>query len=236
MSREALVLLVCCCDFRDGAEWLIPSKSLRNAVIRAFPGLFRILRMCAPRRAAAVVRPRGREKSADRRRRILISRLLIIRTSVPRRKSPFPAYFKGFPAVSPLIPPYPAFLKYPVSPQSHKLPRSPIRQPAFSAHRHRIYLLRYIRWSNPSATALRCRCHGILRCHRFNNYRHLLIGGIINRRSKLHSPHLLSSIPQFLQKMKWQIESDAVRLFIPKTHRCKQRVRLPPYPLHTTNQ
>ena len=42
---------------------------------------------------------------------------MIIRTSVPRRKSPFPAYFKGFPAVSPLIPPYPAFLKYPVSPQ-----------------------------------------------------------------------------------------------------------------------
>lgn len=117
MSREALVLLVCCCDFRDGAERLIPSKSLRNAVIRAFPGLFRILRMCAPRRAVAVVRPRGREKSADRRRRILISRLLIIRASVPRRKSPFPAYFKGFPAVSPLIPPYPAFLKYPVSPQ-----------------------------------------------------------------------------------------------------------------------
>ena len=117
MSREALVLLVCCCDFRDRAERLIPSKSLRNAVIRAFPGLFCILRMCAPRRAAAVVRPRGREKSADRRRRILISRLLIIRASVPRRKSPFPAYFKGFPAVSPLIPPYPAFLKYPVSPQ-----------------------------------------------------------------------------------------------------------------------
>ena len=120
MSREALVLLVCCCDFRDRAERLIPSKSLRNAVIRAFPGLFRILRMCAPRRAAAVVRPRGREKSADRRRRILISRLLIIRASVPRRKSPFPAYFKGFPAVSPLIPPYPAFLKYPVSPQAKK--------------------------------------------------------------------------------------------------------------------
>lgn len=120
MSREALVLLVCCCDFRDRAERLIPSKSLRNAVIRAFPGLFCILRMCAPRRAAAVVRPRGREKSADRRRRILISRLLIIRASVPRWKSPFPAYFKGFPAVSPLIPPYPAFLKYPVSP--HFLP------------------------------------------------------------------------------------------------------------------
>lgn len=117
MSRKALVLLVCCCDFRDGAERLMPSKSLRNAVIRAFPGLLRILRMCAPRRAAAVVRPRGREKSADRRRRILISRLLIIRASVPRWKSPFPAYFKGFPAVSPLIPPYPAFLKYPVSPQ-----------------------------------------------------------------------------------------------------------------------
>ena len=122
MSREALVLLVCCCDFRDGAERLISSKSLRNAVIRAFPGLFRILRMCAPRRAAAVVRPRGREKSADRRRRILISRLLIIRASVPRRKSPFPAYFKGFPAVSPLIPPYPAFLKYPVSPQCRLFP------------------------------------------------------------------------------------------------------------------
>lgn len=117
MSREALVLLVCCCDFRDRAERLIPSKSLRNAVIWAFPGLLCILRMCAPRRAAAVVRPRGREKSADRRRRILISRLLIIRASVPRWKSPFPAYFKGFPAVSPLIPPYPAFLKYPVSPQ-----------------------------------------------------------------------------------------------------------------------
>ena len=117
MSREALVLLVCCCDFRDGADRLIPSKSLGNAVIRAFPGLFCILRMCAPRRAAAVVRPRERKKSADRRRRILISRLLIIRASVPRRKSPFPAYFKGFPAVSPLIPPYPAFLKYPVSPQ-----------------------------------------------------------------------------------------------------------------------
>ena len=116
MSREALVLLVCCCDFRDGAEWLIPSKSLRNAVIWAFPGLLCILRMCAPRRAAAVVRPRERKKSADRRRRILISRLLIIRASVPRRKSPFPAYFKGFPAVSLLIPPYPAFLKYPVSP------------------------------------------------------------------------------------------------------------------------
>ena len=116
MSRKALVLLVCCCDFRDGAERLIPSKSLRNAVIRAFPGLFCILRMCAPRRAAAVVRPRGRKKSADRRRRILISRLLIIRASVPRWKSPFPAYFKGFPAVSLLFPPYPAFLKYPVSP------------------------------------------------------------------------------------------------------------------------
>lgn len=123
MSREALVLLVCCCDFRDRAERLIPSKSLRNAVIRAFPGLFCILRMCAPRRAAAVVRPRGREKSADRRRRILISRLLIIRASVPRWKSPFPAYFKGFPAVSPLIPPYPAFLKYPVSP--HQRPGKP---------------------------------------------------------------------------------------------------------------
>ena len=121
MSREALVLLVCCCDFRDGAERLMPSKSLRNAVIRAFPGLLRILRMYAPRRAAAVVRPRGREKSADRRRRILISRLLIIRASVPRRKSPFPAYFKGFPAVSPLIPPYPAFLKYPVSPQGRRM-------------------------------------------------------------------------------------------------------------------
>lgn len=120
MSREALVLLVCCCDFRDGAERLIPSKSLRNAVIRAFPGLFCILRMCAPRRAAAVVRPRERKKSADRRRRILISRLLIIRASVPRWKSPFPTYFKGFPAVSPLIPPYPAFLKYPVSPQRCK--------------------------------------------------------------------------------------------------------------------
>ena len=115
MSREALVLLVCCCDFRDRAERLIPSKSLRNAVIRAFPGLFCILRMCAPRRAAAVVRPRGREKSADRRRRILISRLLIIRASVPRWKSPFPAYFKGFPAVSPLIPPYPAFRQNPAS-------------------------------------------------------------------------------------------------------------------------
>ena len=116
-KTRTLVLLVCCCDFRDGAERLIPSKSLGNAVIRAFPGLLCILRMCAPRRAVAVVRPRGREKSADRRRRILISRLLIIRVSVPRRKSPFPAYFKGFPAVSPLIPPYPAFLKYPVSPQ-----------------------------------------------------------------------------------------------------------------------
>ena len=125
MSRKALVLLVCCCDFRDGAERLIPSKSLGNAVIRAFPGLLCILRMCAPRRAVAVVRPRGREKSADRRRRILISRLLIIRASVPRRKSPFPAYFKGFPAVSLLIPPYPAFLKYPVSPHS-KLPLYPL--------------------------------------------------------------------------------------------------------------
>ena len=144
MSREALVLLVCCCDFRDGAERLIPSKSLRNAVIRAFPGLFRILRMCAPRRAAAVVRPRERKKSADRRRRILISRLLIIRASVPRRKSPFPAYFKGFPAVSPLIPPYPAFLKYPVSPHLACRWRSnmgvsisrvlPLRSPASAIH------------------------------------------------------------------------------------------------------
>ena len=130
MSREALVLLVCCCDFRDGAERLIPSKSLGNAVIRAFPGLFRILRMCAPRRAAAVVRPRGREKSADRRRRILISRLLIIRASVPRRKSPFPAYFKGFPVVSPLIPPYPAFLKYPVSPHGYWKSPSPAGIPS----------------------------------------------------------------------------------------------------------
>ena len=127
MSREALVLLVCCCDFRDGAERLMPSKSLRNAVMLAFPGLFCILRMCAPRRAAAVVRPRGHEKSADRRRRILISRLLIIRALVPRRKSLFPAYFKGFPAVSPLIPSYPAFLKYPVSPQL----RSRLRNVAF---------------------------------------------------------------------------------------------------------
>lgn len=131
MSREALVLLVCCCDFRDRAERLIPSKSLRNAVIWAFPGLLCILRMCAPRRAAAVVRPRGREKSADRRRRILISRLLIIRASVPRRKSPFPAYFKGFPAVSPLIPPYPAFLKYPVSPHVAALFPKEIRNQLF---------------------------------------------------------------------------------------------------------
>ena len=99
----------------------MPSKSLRNAVMLAFPGLFCILRMCAPRRAA-VVRPRGHEKSADRRRRILISRLLIIRALVPRRKSLFPAYFKGFPAVSPLIPSYPAFLKYPVSPQWYICP------------------------------------------------------------------------------------------------------------------
>ena len=136
MSREALVLLVCCCDFRDRAERLIPSKSLRNAVIWAFPGLLCILRMCAPRRAAAVVRPRGREKSADRRRRILISRLLIIRAPVPRWKSPFPAYFKGFPAVSPLIPPYPAFLKYPVSPHwwrrcggGYRAPAVPVRPP-----------------------------------------------------------------------------------------------------------
>lgn len=134
MSREALVLLVCCCDFRDGAERLIPFKSLRNAVIRAFPGLFCILRMCAPRRAAAVVRPRGREKSADRRRRILISRLLIIRAFVPRRKSPFPAYFKGFPAVSPLIPPYPAFLKYPVSPhEKRQKARQPFRLNGYRA-------------------------------------------------------------------------------------------------------
>jgi hypothetical protein len=140
MSREALVLLVCCCDFRDRAERLIPSKSLRNAVIRAFPGLFCILRMCAPRRAAAVVRPRGREKSADRRRRILISRLLIIRASVPRRKSPFPAYFKGFPAVSPLIPPYPAFLKYPVSPQYRKLNRQRSVFPSDTALLKALYL------------------------------------------------------------------------------------------------
>lgn len=139
MSREALVLLVCCCDFRDGAERLISSKSLRNAVIWAFPGLLCILRMCAPRRAVAVVRPRGREKSADRRRRILISRLLIIRASVPRRKSPFPAYFKGFPAVSPLIPPYPAFLKYPVSPQSHST-----RKHFCSACRYRISSLIFL--------------------------------------------------------------------------------------------
>ena len=140
MSREALVLLVCCCDFRDGAERLISSKSLRNAVIRAFPGLFRILRMCAPRRAAAVVRPRGREKSADRRRRILISRLLIIRASVPRWKSPFPAYFKGFPAVSPLIPPYPAFLKYPVSPHLSTGQRQICHFNSYTGHRIVIFL------------------------------------------------------------------------------------------------
>ena len=139
MSREALVLLVCCCDFRDRAERLIPSKSLRNAVIWAFPGLLCILRMCAPRRAAAVVRPRGREKSADRRRRILISRLLIIRASVPRRKSPFPAYFKGFPAVSPLIPPYPAFLKYPVSPQSVKIAAKPCKHGTLPDDRLRLF-------------------------------------------------------------------------------------------------
>jgi len=82
--------------------------------------------MCAPRHAAAVVRPRERKKSADRRRRILISRLLIIRASVPRRKSPFPAYFKGFPAVSLLIPPYPAFLKYPVSPHQRQKRKKPL--------------------------------------------------------------------------------------------------------------
>lgn len=141
MSREALVLLVCCCDFRDGAERLIPSKSLRNAVIRAFPGLFCILRMCAPRRAAAVVRPRGCEKSADRRRRILISRLLIIRASVPRRKSPFPAYFKGFPAISPLIPPYPAFLKYPVSPQQNFLPPVAVAQWSWQSPHSTVFII-----------------------------------------------------------------------------------------------
>lgn len=163
MSRKALVLLVCCCDFRDGAEWLIPSKSLRNAVIRAFPGLFCILRMCAPRRAAAVVRPRGREKSADRRRRILISRLLIIRASVPRRKSPFPAYFKGFPAVSLLIPPYPAFLKYPVSPQSRRCCRRGTRR--FRSHARRARIPRQspsrARWA-----ARTCPAHGYFRARR----------------------------------------------------------------------
>lgn len=158
MSREALVLLVCCCDFRDGAEWLIPSKSLRNAVIRAFPGLFRILRMCAPRRAAAVVRPRGREKSADRRRRILISRLLIIRTSVPRRKSPFPAHFKGFPAVSPLIPPYPAFLKYPVSPHAVYAVRKRIRQ--FVRRRRHEHSGRYLSGTADSEKRPRWRKEG----------------------------------------------------------------------------
>lgn len=163
MSREALVLLVCCCDFRDGAERLIPSKSLRNAVIWAFPGLLCILRMCAPRRAAAVVRPRGREKSADRRRRILISRLLIIRASVPRRKSPFPAYFKGFPAVSPLIPPYPAFLKYPVSPHRFSsAARRARRRP--SSLRHLCRWTRCRRWAasapRPRRACNRCgnRC------------------------------------------------------------------------------
>lgn len=158
MSREALVLLVCCCDFRDRAERLIPSKSLRNAVIRAFPGLFCILRMCAPRRAAAVVRPRGREKSADRRRRILISRLLIIRASVPRRKSPFPAYFKGFPAVSPLIPPYPAFLKYPVSPQlDFFLFAHSVRYPFF--YSFSLYISRPAAARTPKTTLqVPCRC------------------------------------------------------------------------------
>ena len=43
----------------------------------------------------------------------------------------------------------------------------------------------------------------------------------INKRSKLHRPHLLSSIPQSLQKIKWQIEAAAVTLFVLKTHRCK---------------
>lgn len=163
MSREALVLLVCCCDFRDGAERLIPSKSLRNAVIWAFPGLLCILRMCAPRRAAAVVRPRGREKSADRRRRILISRLLIIRASVPRRKSPFPAYFKGFPAVSPLIPPYPAFLKYPVSPQ---LDLSEEKRPNSSRYgvSSLLDILRFAAFIsvNPSSMRLWIRCSEFL--------------------------------------------------------------------------
>ena len=42
----------------------------------------------------------------------------------------------------------------------------------------------------------------------------------INKRSKLHRPHLLSSIPQSLQKIKWQIEAAAVTLFVLKTHRC----------------
>ena len=166
MSRKALVLLVCCCDFRDGAERLIPSKSLGNAVIRAFPGLFRILRMCAPRHAAAVVRPRERKKSADRRRRILISRLLIIRASVPRRKSPFPAYFKGFPAVSLLIPPYPAFLKYPVSPQSRKrsclhLIRHGFAMPP-SSRRGRLWCLQIQKTSQQKVQPDKLRLHLLL--------------------------------------------------------------------------
>ena len=116
MSRKALVLLVCCCDFRDVAERPPLCRNPRNGRFYAvFRGFLHPAGVCRARRAA-VVQPRERKKSADRRRRILISRLLIIRASVPRRKSPFPAYFKGFPAVSPLIPPYPAFLKYPVSP------------------------------------------------------------------------------------------------------------------------
>ena len=45
----------------------------------------------------------------------------------------------------------------------------------------------------------------------------------ISKRSKLHRPHLLSSIPQSLQKIKWQIEAAAVTLFVPKTHRCNQK-------------
>ena len=45
----------------------------------------------------------------------------------------------------------------------------------------------------------------------------------INKRSKLHRPHLLSSIPQSLQKIKWQIEAAAVTLFVLKTHRCNQK-------------
>ena len=45
----------------------------------------------------------------------------------------------------------------------------------------------------------------------------------ISKRSKLRRAHLLSSIPQSLQKIKWQIEAAAVTLFVLKTHRCNQK-------------
>ena len=92
----------------------------RNARFRPFPGVFVIYRPCVRRCVFGLFWPlQGIRKGPCSKPMPSFSRLLIIAKPFPPEKWRFPVEIAGFLAVSHLIPPFPAFLKYVVSVQQH---------------------------------------------------------------------------------------------------------------------